>query len=73
MICDEKRCNIATRWRARKSQVVFAINEKDGYYNYGSEVEFQIDREIADFSVEAPRAPNVAMQYVNLFYETLGM
>jgi len=42
--------------RALKSQVVFAFNEKDGYYNHGSEVEFQIDREMADSYVEAARA-----------------
>ena len=56
-------CGIATYTRdlldavsrlyALKSQVVFAINDKGGYYNYGGEVEFQIDREIADTYVEA--------------------
>ena len=73
-------CGIATytkalleavsRLYALKPQVVFAINEKGGYYNYGSEVEFQIDRERDDSYVEVAEYINKSdINIVNIQHE----
>jgi glycosyltransferase involved in cell wall biosynthesis len=73
-------CGIATYTRdlldavsrlyALKSQVVFALNEKGEYYIYGSEVEFQIDRERADSYLEAAEYINESdIDIVNIQHE----
>jgi glycosyltransferase involved in cell wall biosynthesis len=73
-------CGIATytkalleavsRLYAIKPQVVLAINEKGGYYNYGSEVEFQIDLERTDSYVEAAEHVNESdIDIVNIQHE----
>ena len=60
----------ASRLYALKPQVVFAINDKGEYYNYGSEVEFQIDRERADSYEETAEYINESdIDIVNIQHE----
>lgn len=75
-----RECGIATytkdlleavsRLYVLKPLAVLAINDKGGYYNYGSEVEFQIDRERVESYVEAAEYINDSdIDIVNLQHE----
>jgi len=75
-----RECGIATytqdllgsisRLYVLKPPAVLAINDKGGYYNYGSEVEFQIDREKVESYVEAAEYINDSdVDVVNLQHE----
>ena len=53
-----------------QSPVVLAINDRGGYYDYGSEVGFQIARELVDSYVEAAEYVNDSdIDIVNLQHE----
>lgn len=75
-----RECGIATytenlldsisRLHVLRQPAVLAINDKGGYYNYGSEVEYQIDRERVESYVEAAEYVNASdIDVVNLQHE----
>jgi CBS domain-containing protein/glycosyltransferase involved in cell wall biosynthesis len=75
-----RECGIATytqdlfgaisRLYALKTPAVVAINDKGGYYNYGSEVEFQIDREDVGSYIKAAEYINdTDIDVINLQHE----
>lgn len=75
-----RECGIATytkdlvdaisRLYVVKEPVVLAINDKGSYYNYGSEVEFQIERERVESYIEAAEYVNDSdIDIINLQHE----
>jgi len=75
-----RECGIATytyelvdaisRLYVLRPPIIAAINDKGGYYNYGSEVEFQIDRELAESYLRAAEYINESdIDIVNLQHE----
>ena len=62
--------NAVSRLYALKPSAVVAINDRGGYYNYGSEVEFQIGREDVESYIEAVKYINdTDIDVINLQHE----